>query len=818
MKALTPALPVLFSLLIAGCTSSYTAKDLQKNEGDISKPEHTTEPKKVTQTEQTAVIKTKQPVQQVKKNPGDRKGHDMSEVVPHDQIPPAPILNIEQALAAFKVHDDFELQVVAQDPLLFDPIIVQYDAAGRVWAVEMTTFMQDVEATGQNLKESQIVVLTDTDQDGEMDHRQVVVEKILLPRAFAFVPGGFIWADNEQLYFTETHENQGQIRALKTEVVDPTYAKGGNLEHKTNGLLFSLDNWYYNAKSSNRYRPYPLSASLPANAKEIYRNHLWKMVRSTTEFRGQFGLTQDDYGRHYFNVNSTPLLTTSFIPNVANRNPKHKFAKKRLTQRVGTNDVYPARVTPGINRGYQTKMYTKDFKLKSHTSACGPLIYRGNQFAEQYYGIGLANEPAGNLIKATKITDKQGVVTGKNLFDKQEIIASTDERFRPVNAVNSPDGTITLVDFYHGIIQDRTFLTSYLVNQIKQRDLERSKHIGRLYRLKYKHKPLPKVDYLDKLSANELVPYLAHANGWHRDMAQQLLVMKQDLSAVNALKKMATSHANHLAQIKALWVLEGLGSIDFATLQAAGKTANDKVKVSVYRLAEFVKTTPVLQTWLNTQAKQASNETYAALSLAAGTHQAWPAITQLINTFTIDDFIIASLGHQESPYLAAESHNINLEARKQLMVLSELKIEAKQVKKHSAAVAAQIAQGKELFNGKAGCFGCHGADGEGNQFVPPLNKSEWVTGSQTRLTAILLHGLAGPITVNGKLYETPMTMPGLATNAGFKDADLAAIATYIRNEWDNNATPVSTATVTEVREQTKLQTTTYTAQSANEIK
>ncbi|MGJ8691420.1 MAG: PVC-type heme-binding CxxCH protein [Thalassotalea sp.] len=761
--------------------------------------------------------KTDQP----KKNPGDRKGDKMEEVVPRELIPPAPILNIEQALAAFEVHQDFELQVVAKEPLLFDPIMIQYDAAGRIWAVEMTTFMKDVEGTGKFLKESQIVVLTDTDNDGEMDKRQVILEKIMLPRAFAFVTGGILWADNEKLYFTELEAAKSKPHdfvVIQTEVVDATYAKGGNLEHKTNGLLFSLDNWYYSAKSSTRYRPYPLNSEVPQQATEVYRNHLWKMVKTATEFRGQFGLTQDDYGRHYFNVNSTPILTTSFIPNASLGNPKHKVAKTLLAQKVGTTDVYPVRVTPGINRGYKAENYSKDFKLKTHTSACGPLFYRGNQFAAHYYGIGLAQEPAANLVKATKLTDTNGVVSGENLFLEQEIIASTDERFRPVNAVNAPDGTITLVDFYHGIIQDRTFLTSYLADQIKQRDLERNQHIGRLYRIKYKNKPLPKVTYLDNLSAQALVPFLAHDNGWHRDMAQQLLVMKQDFSAIDDLKKMAKSHANHLAQIKALWTLEGLNAIDFETLKTASQTDNNKVKVSIYRLAQLQATSEHFKHWLLDEVKVVNAETYSALALAAGAHKAWPVLTEIINQFGLNDFILVSLGNQEADYLNAQGTKISTAANQKITELSSLVLKTKKAKTYSKVVNAQIKHGKTLFNGQAGCFGCHGADGEGNQFVPPLNNSHWVTGSEKRLTAILLHGLAGPIKVNGKLYETPMTMPGLANNSAFTDADLAAIASYIRTEWDNNAAPVTTKTITLMREKTQQQQSTYTVDTVNALK
>lgn len=762
-------------------------------------------------------------LREIKTNPGDRAGHVMDEVVPRDIIPPAPILTIEKALASFKMPDDFALEVVAKEPLIFDPVVIQYDAAGRIWALEMTTFMQDIEGTNQMTHESQIVVLTDTNGDGEMDKRQVLIEKVLLPRALAFIEKGIIWADNEKLYFSEIENKQGEFSVIKTEVVDAIYAKGGNLEHKPNGLLFSLDNWYYNAKSHDRYRPYPLTAKLPEGAQEVYRNQYWKMAKAKTEMRGQWGIAQDDYGRHYFNYNSSTILTTPFIPNVVYRNQKHKFPNSLVHLALGDNIVYPVRVTPAINRGYQAGMYHEGYKLKYHTSASGPLVYRGNQYPEKYYGIGLTQEPAGNLVKATKISEKDGVMQGEDLFHQQSILASTDERFRPVNAYNAPDGTITIVDFYHGIIQERTFLTSYLANQIKMRDLERNKHIGRLYRLKYKHAEVPNVEYLEGLSAKALVPFLAHSNGWHRDMAQQLIVMQQDKTVIPQLLALATNtndknHLNTLAQIKALWTLEGLGANNFDTLKIAAQTNNAKVKTSVYRLAELLPArTPGLKAWLFSQTKNINLEASQSLSLAAGTFNAWSTLSELVNQFGITDYTFAAIGNKEQAYLNAEKENLSTQDIEKIKALINIKAVTDNKASLNKEAQASFARGETLYNGKASCFGCHGKDGLGNAMIPPLDKSEWVIGSKNRLSAVLLRGLSGPIEVNGKKYDTPMTMPGLAQNKAITDQDLADIATFIRNNWNNKASALTKKDIAQIRALTEQKTTPYNAKTIETV-
>ena len=747
------------------------------------------------------------------KNPGDREGHNMQEVVPREAIPPAPILNTQDALNSFVLHDDFALEVIADSPLVFDPVVVQYDAAGNLWVVEMTTFMPDAEAKGEMQHESQIVVLRDQNNDGVMDERQVILEKLLLPRALAFVQGGILWADQQKLYFTEVSNKSDKFTVGKTEVIDGEYAAGGNVEHKPNGLLYSLDNWYYSAKTDIKYRPYPLTADIPAGSEEIYRNHLWKMVRARTEFRGQWGISQDDYGRHYFNFNSSPIQTTSFLPDVAIRNPKHKFPKEILEQAVGTTDVYPVRVNPGINRGYLDGVLGENYRLAHHTAACGPLIYRGNQFPAEYYGIGLVAEPAANLVKATRIFEQDSLVTGENLFEKQEILASTDERFRPVNAYNAPDGTVTLVDFYHGIIQHRTYLTTYLRQQITMRELERNKHIGRIYRLKHKQSTVKQNNYLDKVAVAELVSYLGHDNGWHRDMAKQIIVMQQYKQLIPALKKMATGSENPLAQINALWTLEGLGVVDFSLLKQAALSNQPKVLSTVYRLAEKLPTNADIQKWLYQQALVVNPQSKNALELACGTHKAWAALAYIINKFALSDFSLAALADAEAAFLAEQGQQISEQSANKIRAVMNVQLLDNSMAHLSESQVESFNRGKGFYQGAAACFGCHGKDGEGSAIVPPLNNSEWVVGSSARLAAILLHGFTGPMTVNGQAYNSPMSMPGLAGNSQFSDQDLADIATYIRNAWNNSSSAVESAEVTKVRQQTAQQNQPFTTET-----
>jgi len=111
------------------------------------------------------------------------------------------------------------------------------------------------------------------------------------------------------------------------------------------------------------------------------------------------------------------------------------------------------------------------------------------------------------------------------------------------------------------------------------------------------------------------------------------------------------------------------------------------------------------------------------------------------------------------------------------------------------------------------CAACHQPHGFGlDGLAPPLVDSEWVLGKPDILTRIVLNGLAGPVKVGGRSFN--LAMPPLPQ---LKDEDIAGVLTYIRREWEHNASPVETKAVTTLREQNKARMAMWTEEELKNL-
>jgi len=710
------------------------------------------------------------------------------------------------SLDAYKIEDGFELKMVASEPLLTAPVAMDFDDKGRIWVVEMRGFMQNIDGTGEEEPSGSIKILEDLDNDGLMDHTKVFLDSLVMPRALALAYGGILYAEPPYLYFAEI-ENDKPVNRI---VVDSLYAAVGNPEHQPNGLRMNIDNWIYNAKSHFRYQR---------------KNGKW--VKEPTTFRGQWGISQDNFGRLYFNNNGQQLLGDHVLPNLMIRN-KYNIPRVGVSKMLTTNQrVYPLHAA-AVNRGYEKGVLDKDSLLTTVTAACGPLVYRGGLFPDEYNENVFVCIPEANLIKRNILTFKGDKTESKQAWDDKEFLASTEEGFRPVNLFNGPDGAMYIVDMHRGVIGHHAYLSPYLKRKIEEKKLDTILDFGRILKIKTTaESTFENIDF-DALSSDELVAFLSHKNGWIRDRAQHHLVFKNKTEAITKLDDLVTNTKNPITQLHALHTLNGLEALNYKKLTEevisngnADVVAHALVLLQNYATSENASITAELYQELIKKNNKSIN-LYLALTVGA-----WTAVDSelFLPIYTTLAQNHAEEKMYEEALLSGSSdimETLEKEITKQPDVFSE---EMKTNLSKSLALQKED-KPNYIFTRKAGsednrtkgaklfrqiCVACHGAWGEGiDGLAPPLKDSEYLSENVERLGLVILHGLKGPVNVNGKEYNFNSPMPGLASNHTISDKDISDIIAYITNAFADKPKGLSVDKIKELRAKTPKDGASYT--------
>ena len=486
----------------------------------------------------------------------------------------SPPLSPEEALKKFYMPPGYRVELVASEPLVQDPVMIDWDGEGRMWVVEMPGFMPDVNGKGERDPIGKIVVLEDTNRDGRMDKRTVFQDGFVLARWVKVLARGVLVAEPPNLWLFQ--DTNGDLRADRKELVTDRYGRReANVEHTANGLLWALDNNMYTSEIDIDLRL--------KNGKFEVRNTL---------SRGQWGVTQDDAGRIFRNTNESALHVDVVPAHYYTRHPNLLRTRGSYESLNGPNgelnEVWPIRPTRGVNRGYQFGILRADGTLAKYTAVCTPMVYRGDRLPAELYGNIFVVDPAVNLVSRIILSDGGNGLTATKAYKdvRGEFLASTDERFRPVNLSLAPDGTLYVVDMYRGIIEHRGYMTEYLRDYVLTHELAQPNARGRIYRIvhdstKRDTTPLPM-----RAAPAQLVQMLSHPNGWRRDMAQQLLVESGDKSVVPALQKLALGASDVRTRLHALWTLDALDVIEPGDVIPALAHANRDVRVSALRLAE----------------------------------------------------------------------------------------------------------------------------------------------------------------------------------------------------------------------------------------
>lgn len=713
---------------------------------------------------------------------------------PVEDFTTSPLLSPKDAIKKMELEEGFQVELVAAEPLLNSPTTMTFDEKGRMWVVEMPSFMLDTIGTDEEQATGKILILEDNDNDGIYETRKEFMDSLVLPRAISLIEKGILIAEPPYLWFVEIIDD----RPGKKTLVDKEYAIGGNVEHQPNGLLRALDNWIYNAKSDKRYRK---------------KGDEW--IIEKTHFRGQWGIAQDNYGRLYYNHNSANVLGDYFLPGFGATNDNQRHVAGYSESIVPDNRVYPARPTTGVNRGYMEGILNDSLRLVNFTAASGLTVYRGDMFGPAYAFNAFVPEPAAYLIKRNLLNEQESRVEGVQAYEGKEFLRSTDERFRPVSLSNGPDGAMYIVDMHRGIIQHKTYLTDYLKSEIKARDLQQATAVGRIYRIVPTNGKREMVHFPNH--AKEIASLLEHPNGWVRDKAQQLLIDNKNLEITPQLIENLKRTDSPLALIHSLWTLEGLGALNMEDVLPLMSHKDQHIKMQAFGVLPSILTKqnygsliPVLKQLISD--KDSFSAPYIAFILkniqALDPVLASDLSDQLLSTYQqntwVASAVISNLKDREADFLKRVEKNgldtntaINKTLRTVLKDIAKKKSDI-----NTKAATDNFPKGALIY--KSTCATCHGEDGYGlESLAPTLNTSDWVKGNKDKVIATVLFGLTGPIIVNGETPKVSGDMPGVGQNPEFSDEDIAQIISYIRGAWSNDASSVTESDVKKIRNQFK---------------
>jgi mono/diheme cytochrome c family protein len=398
-------------------------------------------------------------------------------------------------------------------------------------------------------------------------------------------------------------------------------------------------------------------------------------------------------------------------------------------------------------------------------------------------------------IKQHQIEDEG---TGWKTTFRQDLLRSNDGNFRPADLEFAPDGSLYVIDWHNVLIGHM---------QHNARDPLRDHEHGRIYRITYPGRPLVKPAQIAGAPIETLLENLKLPEYRSRYRTRRELRGRPVNQVMPALKawvaKLDKDDSNYEHNVlEALWTTWSLNQVDEGLLRQmlaakdfrARSAAVRVLRYSHHRIADYV-----------SLLTKAAGDPHGRVRLEAIVAASWLPNSQAAKSIVA---VASKMPLDEWSEKAAKT------AADRLGGIADV-----EMPDHPVAVAPaylspaekkQFVEGSEIYFREGHCATCHQANGAGlDPAFPSLVNSSWVTEEADRLIKVVLHGLMGPIEVNGKKYDgqVPMTPFGGLLN----DAEVASVLTFVRNSFGNKAAPVTAAQVKAVRAATKGRTSFYMA-------
>ncbi len=696
-----------------------------------------------------------------------------------DLTPKKPVVpgSPAEEQAKFFLPPGYHLTPILTEPAIQQPASIAFDGDGRMFVLELRSYMLDADAKNQLAPVSRISRWTDRNHDGVYDTHTVFVDSLVFPRFVTPYGANAILTmesnSNDVYKYTDTN---GDGRADKRELFTGNFGRLANVEHLQSSLFWAMDNWLYSTVNAFRIRQTATG-----------------VIREPTGSNGaQWGASQDDDGKPWFQGGASGIPSYFQLPIAyGNFNSPDQYEP-------GFDEIWGAPMGTADMQGGMAFVRMPDGSLNRATAGSGSNVYRGGRLPHDLVGDYFYGEVVGRVVRRVHPVTTDGLTQVRNVYqkDKSEFIRTTDPLFRPVEIKSAPDGSMYIVDMYHGVIQESQWTPkgSYLRAKIEQFQLEKAVGLGRIWRLTHDDAPraAPQPHMLSERSA-QLVRHLDNPNGWWRDMAQQLLVLRQDKSVVPALRRMAQRDTMLVARFHALWILEGLGALDVPFIASQLADAQPRMRIQALRASET----------LYKRGDTALATSYRRLAGDANPDVAIQAMMTM-NTLRVPD----AASTVRAAVASSSARGVKLVGEQILRAPAELGVRGLAGRNLTPEQRTMLERGAATFTET--CSQCHGETGlgkmvgNGQQIAPSLAGSAHVTGHPDYVIRTLLHGLTGPI--EGKGYAGQI----MVSQSQQSDEWIAAIASYIRNTMTNQASFVSPAQVAAIRAKYATRTTAWT--------
>ena len=614
-------------------------------------------------------------------------------------------LSPEESLEKIKVPEGFELNVFASEvqfPDLANPVQLQVDAKGRLWAASWNSYPKWEPLNEMN---DSLMIFEDTDRDGVADRRKIFAH-VHNPLGFEFWGGGVFVTSGPDLLFLKDTDGD--------DVADVRYPVLQGLgtsdtHHAANNLIYGPDGGIY------------------------WQSGIFLVHNHETPWKQNLNIGES--GMYRFDPR-----TFAITPIAANRPNPH-----------GTSFDYWGYCYANDGTGgksYQVRPEGAGFKMhvlldKEFRPVPANEILSSEHFPEDMQDDFLICNVIGFLGVKQYDLDRDGDGKRRKFGEVwgtpvRDLLNGEDRNFRPSDAIVGEDGALYVADWHNMII-------GHMQHNI--RDPNRDHRHGRILRLTAKGRPLQKPVSIHGLPVEELLENLKHPVNGVRHRTRVELSGRDSKTVIAAAQKWMKdfdpndeTEAHHL--LEALW------------LHQQHNVQNDELLETLLRSKvqhAAVAATTVRHFWERFDVKRAS--TFVA-----------PAEVKYVRFKT-------------PKHLSPEDQRV-------------------------------YKRGAEIFQRESHCATCHMTNGEGNGIVyPTLVGSPWVTGSEDRLVKLALHGMWGKLTVRGKTYDPARGVPPMtAFRDLLKDDELAAVLTFVRNTWGNQASTITPETVARVRAETSDRT------------